>query len=142
MKDMTIGEVARRAGLQTSAIRYYESLGLLSPPKRVNGRRRYDASVLRRLAVIQLARQAGFRIADLRALLLDFPADAPPSVRWQKVAHQKIAEIDALIERSLSVKAWLLEAMSCQCEAIEDCAAVMPEPSNSRLPVSLACNES
>ena len=136
MKDMAIGEIARQAGLQTSAIRYYESVGLLPPPRRVNGRRRYDASVLRRLALIQLARQAGFGIADLRVLLIGFPANTPPSARWQRLATEKIAEMDALIARSQAIKAWLLEAMSCQCEGIDDCARLI-ELHN----VALSCNE-
>ncbi len=56
MKELTIGQIAQRAGIQTSAIRYYESIGLLPSPKRVNKRRYYDLSVLRRLGLIQLAR--------------------------------------------------------------------------------------
>src|SRR5690606_12602632 len=99
MKDLTIGEVARRAGVQTSAIRYYESVGLLSPPKRVNGRRRYDPTVLRRLALIQLARQAGFRIGELQVLFSGFSVDTPASARWQKLATAKVTEMDAIIEQ-------------------------------------------
>ena len=56
VKKVSIGEVAQRAGIQTSAIRYYESEGLLPAPERLNGRRKYDATVLQRLALIQLLR--------------------------------------------------------------------------------------
>src|SRR5581483_11140669 len=66
MEELTIGEVARRTGLQTSAIRYYESVGVLPPSRRVNERRRYDSSIFQRLGIIQLARQAGFRISELQ----------------------------------------------------------------------------
>lgn len=141
MKDMAIGEIARRAGIQTSAIRYYESVGLLAPPRRTaNGRRRYDASVLQRLALIQLARQAGFHIADLQVLLTGFPAETPPSARWQRVATEKIAEMDALIARSQAVKVWLMDALQCQCEAIDDCAGVMND--NGAVNVALSCGDS
>ena len=60
---MTIGEVARQVGIATSAIRYYEEIGLLPPPARVNGRRRYDWSAVQRLCVIEYAQQAGFTLA-------------------------------------------------------------------------------
>lgn len=74
MKELTIEEVAGRAGIHTSAIRYYESVGLLPRPKRLNGRRRYGLGVLRQLAVIQLACcQAGFGISELQVLLRAVP---------------------------------------------------------------------
>jgi MerR family transcriptional regulator, redox-sensitive transcriptional activator SoxR len=141
MREMAIGEIARRAGIQTSAIRYYESVGLLPPPRRTaNGRRRYDASVLPRLALIQQARQAGFHIADLQVLLTGFPADTPPSARWQRMATEKIEEMDALIARSQAVKAWLTDAMKCQCERIDDCAGLMNE--NGSISAALSCGDS
>jgi len=98
MKELTIGQIAQRAGIQTSAIRYYESIGLLPSPKRVNKRRYYDLSVLRRLGLIQLARQAGFRISELQVLFSGFSPDTPASARWQTLATEKIEEMDALIE--------------------------------------------
>ncbi len=63
MEELTIGEVARRAGVRTSTLRYYESIGLLPAARRVNGRRRYAPAALRMLAVIHLAQQAGFSAA-------------------------------------------------------------------------------
>jgi MerR family redox-sensitive transcriptional activator SoxR len=79
MEQLTIGEVARRTGLQTSAIRYYERIGLLTRPTRVNGRRRYTVEVLHKIGVIQMARQAGFTIAEVEMLLHDFQIDTAPS---------------------------------------------------------------
>src|ERR671921_206234 len=61
---LSIGEVARRAGLATSAIRYYERAGVLPPAERVGGRRRYGPEAVRRLAVIGIAQQAGFTLAE------------------------------------------------------------------------------
>ncbi len=66
---LTIGEVARRAGVRPSALRYYEDAGLLSPPARTGGQRRYEEGVLRRLAVIAAARRMGFTVAEIRTLL-------------------------------------------------------------------------
>ena len=69
MEDLAIGEVARRAGIRPSALRYYESISLLPQPKRVGGRRRYDESTVLMLKVIQLAQQAGFTVAEIQTLL-------------------------------------------------------------------------
>jgi MerR family transcriptional regulator, redox-sensitive transcriptional activator SoxR len=141
IKKLSIGEVAQRAGIQTSAIRYYESEGLLPAPERLNGRRKYDSTVLQRLALIQLLRQAGFHISDLRTLLLEFPAQTPPSARWQRVADEKLEAVDALILQMQTLKVWLTEAQKCQCATIEACAAVMPGSANTPLQVSLACGD-
>jgi len=124
MKELTIGEVARRAGIQTSAIRYYESVGLLLPPKRVNGRRYYDPSVLERLGLIQLARQADFRISELQVLFTE-SGDEPASTRWQALVTEKVTEMEVLIERAQTVKKWLLEAPPCQCVQVSDCTRVL-----------------
>lgn len=69
MEDLSIGEVARRAGIQPSALRYYESIGLMPAPRRVSGRRRYDESAVRMLKIVQLAQSAGFSIAEIQVLL-------------------------------------------------------------------------
>lgn len=62
MSQLTISQVARQVGLQPSAIRYYEQIGILLSAQRIGGMRRYDTTVLRRLAVIQRARQTGFTL--------------------------------------------------------------------------------
>jgi len=125
-KDVTISEVARRAGIRPSAIRYYESVALLPAPRRVNGRRRYDEGVLRALAIIQLAQQAGFTIPEIRTLFTGFAPDTPISSRWQTLAETKIAEVDALIARAQSVKRLLEECiLRCRCLTFEECAALV-----------------
>jgi MerR family redox-sensitive transcriptional activator SoxR len=121
MEEMNIGEVARRAGLQPSAIRYYESAGILPAPARTNGRRRYDSSVLQRLAAIQVARQAGFSIGDMRTLFQGFAENTPLSARWQALANNKLAELDALISRAQGMKRLLEQGLTCRCLRLEDC---------------------
>jgi MerR family redox-sensitive transcriptional activator SoxR len=135
MKELSIGEVARRAGIQASAIRYYESVGLLPLPKRVNGRRCYDPSVLQRLGLIQLARRAGFRISELQVLFTE-PGDAPASTRWQALVTEKVAEMEALIERAQTIKKWLIEAPPCQCVQVDDCAKVLFDHAENGMNVS------
>jgi len=119
--ELTIGEVARRSGLRTSAVRYYESVGLLPAPKRVNGQRRFDADVVRLLGTVRFAQQAGFTVAEIRTLFHGFGADVPPSARWRKLARVKLAELDALVARADQMRQALLAAMRCGCLRIEDC---------------------
>lgn len=137
MKELTIGEVARRAGIQTSAIRYYESVGLLPDPKRVNGRRYYEPGILQRLGLIQLARQAGFRISELQVIFTE-SAETPVSRRWQALVTKKVTEMDALIERAQTIKTWLMEAPPCQCTQVGDCATVVLDYNASRMNISLS----
>lgn len=122
MKEtLTIGEVARRAGMRSSAIRYYESVQVLPAPQRVNGRRRYDVGVLRRLAVIQLAQEAGFSMSQIRLLFNNPEGDASLATRWQAYAHQKLAEVDALMAQAQRMKRLLEEGLHCGCLNLDDC---------------------
>ena len=126
MESMSIGQVARRAGVKPSALRYYEGVGLLPPPERANGRRRYDGEVLRkvldRLAVVRVAQQAGFTISEIRTLLDGFSEDTPPSGRWRVLAQDKLPEAEALVERALGMKSLLERGLRCQCLRLEECA--------------------
>ena len=125
MEELAIGEVARRAGIRPSALRYYESIGLMPAPKRVSGRRRYDESTVQMLKVIQLAQQAGFTVAEIQTLLHGFAPDTPPAARWQPLAQQKIAELDALIVRAQQMKFILENGLNCGCLRLEDCAIAL-----------------
>src|ERR687889_1377578 len=123
---MSIGEVASKAGLRPSALRYYEGVGLLPPPERENGRRCYDGEVLRevldRLAVVRVAQQAGFTISEIRTLLDGFSEDTPPSERWRPLAQEKLPEVEELVERALGMKRLLEKGMRCKCLRLEECA--------------------
>ena len=125
MEDLAIGEVARRAGIRPSALRYYESISLLPEPRRVGGRRRYDESTVQMLKVIQLAQQAGFSVAEIQTLLHGFEPDTPPAARWQPLAQQKLRELDALIERAHHMKHILETGLNCGCLRLEDCAIAL-----------------
>ncbi|HEY0602160.1 MAG TPA: MerR family transcriptional regulator [Herpetosiphonaceae bacterium] len=127
MEDLTIGEVARRVGIRTSALRYYESVGLLPAPRRVSGRRRYDAGIVQLVRVVQLAQAAGFTIAEIQTLLHGFAPDTPPAARWQRLAHYKLRELDTAIERIQTMRRILETGLSCGCLRLEDCALVLEE---------------
>jgi MerR family redox-sensitive transcriptional activator SoxR len=124
-----IGEVARRAGLSTSALRYYERVGLLPPPNRVSKRRIYDAKVLGRIRVILLALDAGFTVKETRTFLNGYPLTATPAERWRALAAKKLAELDAQMERLAQMKAILNDSFQCRCIRIEDCEKWMPPAS-------------
>ena len=125
--NLTISQVAQRAGLRASAIRYYEDEGLLPPPHRVNGRRRYDPSVWQRLALIDVAQQAGFTVAEIRTFLHGFAEDTPPAERWRALAERKLPQVEALIERAQGMKRILEEGLHCRCLTLEQCGRLLSE---------------
>ena len=112
--EMTIGEVAEIAEVATSTLRYYEDIGLITPHRRMNGRRRYLPDVLSVLALIQLAKDANFTLDEIKELIYDFPTDMPISERWQVIAQRKIEEINQIIREAQSTKALLEESLACQ----------------------------
>src|SRR5437762_13664706 len=104
MASMTIGEVARRTGLRTSAIRYYEKIGLLPKTQRISGQRRYERGVFNYLAVIDVAKRAGFRVDEMRHLFHGFGRGIPAFHRCQVLRQGKTAERADLIARAKKVK--------------------------------------
>ncbi|MHB8627458.1 MAG: MerR family transcriptional regulator [Aggregatilineales bacterium] len=120
-QELAIGEVARRAGLQVSAIRYYESLGLLPIARRVHRQRRYDASILQRLTFIRVAQQVGFNLTQIRGLLEDFETHNSPDMLCKELARQKLVEIDKLIAQAQNIKSALERSLHCQCTMLEEC---------------------
>lgn len=121
---MTIGEVACRTGLRASAIRYYEKMGLLPKTQRISGQRRYDDSVFNYLAVIDVARRAGFRVDEMQQLFHGFGRGIPAFHRWQVLAQRKITEMDELIARAKKMKRLLQRADRCKCLDLENCAEI------------------
>src|SRR5262245_49520238 len=99
----TIGQVASRAGLRASAIRCYEAQGLLPTTSREGGKRIYHASIIDRLAVIELAKSAGFELDEIRAILASV-GEGQPAPNWRKLIPAKSIEIDAQIRRLARMK--------------------------------------
>jgi MerR family transcriptional regulator, redox-sensitive transcriptional activator SoxR len=115
---LTIGQVAARAGVNPSHIRYYEAVGVLPEPERIGGRRGYGEEVLRRLGIIDAAQRAGLSLDEIRAL-----TGAPHAGDEIRVlAERKLPDIEALITRAEAVKRWLELARACDCETVEVCA--------------------
>jgi MerR family redox-sensitive transcriptional activator SoxR len=120
METIGIGELARRTGVSASAIRHYESLGLLNV-WRSGTWRRYDAEAVEHLEVIRMARDLGFGIDEIRTLLNGFSPDTPPPERWRQLATQKVPQLDTLIQHATAMKRLLETGLSCRCVRIEDC---------------------
>ena len=118
---LTIGEVAARAGIRTSAIRYYERIGLLPEAERVAGKRRYAPDILERLAVIATAQRAGLDLGEVRELLDGVDAGEPAGERLQALARRKLPEVEALIAQAEAVRGWLMAAEQCRCPTLDDC---------------------
>jgi MerR family transcriptional regulator, redox-sensitive transcriptional activator SoxR len=122
MSQFTISQVARQVGLQPSAIRYYEQIGILLPAQRIGGQRRYDTTVLHRLAVIQRARQTGFTLNEIRGLFFGFRDAATASQRWQKLSSRKLAELAELTRQIKTMQRLLQKMMDCcHCETLDQC---------------------
>jgi MerR family redox-sensitive transcriptional activator SoxR len=118
---LTIGELAERVYRRPSSIRYYESIGLLPEPIRVNGRRRYSTETIKTLAVIETGRRAGLTLDEIKLLLEASPDDNASVDRLRAVAERKLPEIEALLARTESVKKWLEDGARCQCPSLNDC---------------------
>lgn len=128
MSQLTISEVARQVGLKASAIRYYEQLEILPPADRVSGQRRYDKSVLYRLAVVQRARQAGFALDEIKALFFGFAEGTRAEARWRRLADRKLAELKALAEEIATMQALLNRLKAkCHCKTLEICGKTILE---------------
>ena len=108
MSSLSIGEVARRSGKAASAIRYYESIGLLPPARRENGRRFFPEDTVRTLHVIDTARGAGLTLDEIATLLA-----GGDSLR--AIAARRLAALDAQ-------RIWLGHAADCTCVGLDDCA--------------------
>jgi MerR family redox-sensitive transcriptional activator SoxR len=131
MTSLSIGEVARKTGIRTSALRFYEEAGILPEPARVNGRRIYEAAATRRIDVLRFAQQAGFTLEEIKTLFHGFGAETPLSARWKTLVRAKLAELDVLTIRIQRMRLALEAGLKCGCVRIEDCSL---SSASSRLP--------
>ncbi len=118
---LTIGEVAARAGLNTSRIRFYERTGVLPQPDRVSGQRRYRPEILHRLSIIDVAQRAGLSLEEIAPLTGPENRSADASAHVRALADEKLPQIEALIERAQAVQRWLEVAQHCDCESVDVC---------------------
>jgi MerR family redox-sensitive transcriptional activator SoxR len=106
---LTIGEVAGRAGVATSAVRFYERRGLLPADARRSGQRRYRVATLRRLVFIGMLQDAGLALDDIAGIL-----GAATAAEWKRIAHRRLEALDAEIERLQQARSYLAGALFCR----------------------------
>lgn len=106
---MTIGELARRAGVATSAVRYYERLGLVRPDTRVSGQRRYREATVRLVVFIGMLKDAGLSLEDIDGVL-----SAATVAEWKAIGQQRLAALDEEIERLENARDYLRGALLCR----------------------------
>ena len=125
---LTIGEVARRAGVATSAVRFYERRGLLAADARRSGQRRYRDETLRRLVFIGMLQDAGLSLEDIAAVL-----DATSVTEWKAVARQRLADLDGEIDRLERARDYLRGALLCRYDHPATDCRIMGEEIDRRL---------
>jgi DNA-binding transcriptional MerR regulator len=117
-RDLTIGELAKRTGVATSALRYYEELGLIPAPARVSGQRRYPESVVGLVGLILLLRDVGFSLRECEAFL----ASRTQAVDgWRTLALRKLADLDEQIAKAQTAKEAIIHALHCPHDDIATC---------------------
>jgi MerR family transcriptional regulator, redox-sensitive transcriptional activator SoxR len=119
---LTIGQVAESAGVNASAIRYYERHHILPQPARIGGKRRYDPDILRRLSVLEVAKHAGFSLEEIRLLFEATDGGAPAHAQLKQLAQRKLPELEALIARATEVRGWLEATSRCTCDTLDECS--------------------
>jgi len=116
-----IGELAQLSEVNSSAIRYYEKMGLLPLPHRHGGQRRYASDALDRVLLIRFASEMGFALSEIKVFLSGLRNDIPVGPRWKKLAHRKIREVDEGIQRARRLKSLLEHLLHCRCGSLQIC---------------------
>ena len=126
--QLSIGEVARRAGLAASALRYYEREGLISSVRTSGGIRRYRRSVLRRLAFIRAAQSVGLSLDEIRAALSTLPDGRTPNAAdWARLSRTWRARLDEQIDGLVALRDKLGSCIGCGCLSLRRCALSNPD---------------
>lgn len=124
---MKIGELSRRTGLPPSALRYYEQERLIRPAPRRGGQREYEDRDVSAVAVVHLARRAGFTIAETRQLVGEFGRD-----RWRRLAERKLGQVRETAERLREMSTLLEKLLECECPDIDFCGRLIRKRASPR----------
>lgn len=124
---LSIGEVARRSGIAASALRYYEQQGLIASVRSTGGQRRYERSVLRRLAFVRAAQNVGLSLDEIRAALATLPAGRTPTkADWARLSRAWRRRLDEQIEGLVALRDGLTSCIGCGCLSLRRCALSNP----------------
>jgi MerR family redox-sensitive transcriptional activator SoxR len=131
---MTISEVVRRSGVVASALRYYEERGLITSIRYGAGARRYQRSVLRRIAFIVFAQKVGLTLDEIGTELRKLPTDTVPTgADWARLSEPWSERIDERIAELKRLKVGLTQCISCGCLSLDSCALSNPDDRAGRL---------
>jgi MerR family transcriptional regulator, redox-sensitive transcriptional activator SoxR len=123
VKRFTVGELAARAGVATSALRFYEANGLIQSERNVSGHRRYRADALRRVAFIRVAQRIGLSLGEIAAALASLPSKRTPTRSdWNKLSSRWLPRIDDEIAALELLRDRLDGCIGCGCLSLETCA--------------------
>jgi MerR family redox-sensitive transcriptional activator SoxR len=126
--ELSIGEVAARSGVAVSAIRHYESLGLLVSTRTAGNQRRFPRTVLRRIAVIHAAQRVGLSLAEVGEAFDRFPADHAPTKReWAQLAREWRPLLERKIHELEQVRIGLSACIGCGCLSMRQCSIYNPD---------------
>ncbi|PZN29218.1 MAG: redox-sensitive transcriptional activator SoxR [Proteobacteria bacterium] len=126
-RSITIGELARRSGVAPSALRYYETLGLIESERTAAGHRRYPRAVLRRVAFVVFAQRIGLTLEDIAAELAKLPRhQVPQRADWARLSKSWTRRIDERIAELERLRAGLTECIGCGCLSLEHCLLSNP----------------
>jgi MerR family transcriptional regulator, redox-sensitive transcriptional activator SoxR len=124
---LSIGEVASRSGIAPSALRFYESEGLVHAVRDGGGRRRYDREVLRRLAFIRVAQRIGLSLDEIRTALATLPDGRTPTAKdWARLSRQWRPRLNEQIEMLVALRDQLTSCIGCGCLSLRACALYNP----------------
>lgn len=125
---LSIGQLASRTGLSVSAIRFYETKGLIAPLRNPGGQRRFLRADIRRLSFILIAQQLGFSLQEIRRRLAALPdGRAPTRADWSRLSRAFRAEIEDRIETLSQLRDKLDGCIGCGCLSLQNCALYNPE---------------
>lgn len=127
MEWLTIGEVASRSGVATSALRFYESKGLIASQRTDGNQRRYPRATLRRVALIRAGQEVGLSLAELAAALERLPHDKTPTkTDWERLSNAWRSRLDAQISELVALRDELTDCIGCGCLSLKSCAIFNP----------------
>jgi MerR family redox-sensitive transcriptional activator SoxR len=127
MRELSVGEAARRAGVAVSALHFYERKGLIRSLRTAGNQRRYAGDVLRRIAIIRVAQRVGIPLEAVRQALSALPDERTPTrEEWAHMSAAWQEELEERINQLLNLKDKLTECIGCGCLSISACALANP----------------
>ncbi len=125
---LSVGEVARRAGVAVSALHFYERQGLISATRTSGGQRRYARHVIRRVSVIQVAKRMGIPLVEVAEVFSDLPSDRMPGkADWRRISERWRGRLEARRREIERMESELVECIGCGCVSLKSCRVLNPD---------------